>query len=107
VQNSLPGLGGYAFPPLWGADSFNDGAGMARLITAATFIHSNMPDGVDYLHPRLSPEEAWDVAALMISRPRPHRAGLKDFPTASSDRAPRFWTASPKTPEFGRYGPIR
>ena len=83
VQNSLPGHGaGYAFPPLWGSDSFNDGAGMARLITAANFVHSNMPDGVDYLHPRLSAEEAWDVAALMISKPRPHRAGLERiFPT--------------------------
>jgi len=82
VQNSLPGLGaGYAFPPLWGSDSFNDGAGMARLITAANFIHFNMPNGVDYLHPRLSVEDAWDVAALMVSKPRPHRAGLeKDFP---------------------------
>jgi len=36
---------GYAVPPLWGADSFNDGAGMARLITLANFLHSNMPHG--------------------------------------------------------------
>jgi thiosulfate dehydrogenase len=25
---------GYIFPPLWGPDSFNDGAGMNRLLTA-------------------------------------------------------------------------
>ncbi|MBM3578547.1 MAG: c-type cytochrome [Alphaproteobacteria bacterium] len=114
VQNSLPGLGaGYAFPPLWGSDSFNDGAGMARLITAANFVHSNMPDGVDYLHPRLSPEEAWDVAALMISKPRPHRAGLdKDFPNllqkpidaAYGPYADGFSEAQHK---YGPYGPIR
>ncbi|RNJ50395.1 c-type cytochrome [Methylocystis hirsuta] len=114
VQNSLPGLGaGYAFPPLWGSDSFNDGAGMARLITAATFIHSNMPDGVDYLHPRLSPEEAWDVAALMISRPRPHRAGLeKDFPDLlqkpiDAPYGPYADGFSEEQHKFGPYGPIR
>ncbi|MBG0793570.1 c-type cytochrome [Methylocystis sp. H62] len=114
VQNSLPGLGaGYAFPPLWGSDSFNDGAGMARLITAANFIHSNMPDGVDYLHPRLSPEEAWDVAALMISKPRPQRAGLdKDFPDLlkkpiDAPYGPYADGLSEEQHKYGPYGPIR
>ncbi len=114
VQNSLPGLGaGYAFPPLWGSDSFNDGAGMARLITAANFIHSNMPDGVDYLHPRLSPEEAWDVAALMISKPRPQRAGLdQDFPDLlkkpiDAPYGPYADGFSEAQHKFGPYGPIR
>ncbi len=114
VQNSLPGLGaGYAFPPLWGSDSFNDGAGMARLITAANFIHSNMPDGVDYLHPLLSPEEAWDVAALMISKPRPHRAGLeKDFPDLlkkpiDAPYGPYADGFSEERHTYGPYGPIR
>ncbi len=114
VQNSLPGHGaGYAFPPLWGSDSFNDGAGMARLITAANFIHSNMPDGVDYLHPRLSPEEAWDVAALMISKPRPHRAGLEqDFPDLlkkpiDAPYGPYADGFSEEQHKYGPYGPIR
>jgi thiosulfate dehydrogenase len=67
-------------PPLWGSDSFNDGAGMARLITAANFVHFNMPHGTDYLNPQLTVEQAWDVAAYMISQPRPAKAGLdKDF----------------------------
>ena len=35
----------YQFPPLWGPDSYNDGAGMARPITAANFIRANMPIG--------------------------------------------------------------
>lgn len=114
VQNSLPGHGaGYAFPPLWGSDSFNDGAGMARLITAANFIHSNMPDGVDYLHPRLSSEEAWDVAALMISKPRPHRAGLEqDFPDLlkkpiDAPYGPYADGFSEEQHKYGPYGPIR
>ena len=82
VRRSLPTTDlGYMIPPLWGPDSFNDGAGMSRLITAANFIHFNMPHGTDYLNPQLTPEQAWDVAAYMVSRPRPHKAGLdKDFP---------------------------
>ncbi|PNG24972.1 c-type cytochrome [Methylocella silvestris] len=72
---------GYAVPPLWGADSFNDGAGMARLITMANFAHSNMPAGADYLNPKLSAEDAWDVAAFVESQPRPQKPGLDhDFP---------------------------
>ena len=68
-------------PPLWGPDSFNDGAGMARLITIANFVHFNMPHGSDYLDPRLATEDAWDVAAYVASQPRPSRAGFDhDFP---------------------------
>jgi thiosulfate dehydrogenase len=72
---------GYMMPPLWGSDSFNDGAGMARLITAANFLHFNMPHGTDYTNPQLTPEQAWDIAAYVVSQPRPHKADLdKDFP---------------------------
>lgn len=72
---------GYMVPPLWGNDSFNTGAGMNRLITAANFLHANMPHGADYLHPQLSVEEAWDTAAYVLTRPRPVKPGLdKDFP---------------------------
>jgi thiosulfate dehydrogenase len=72
---------GYAFPPLWGPDSFNDGAGMARLITSAGFIRSNMPHGTTWQAPVLTIEEAWDVAAFVESQPRPHMDGLDhDFP---------------------------
>ena len=82
IRRSLPSVDlGYMVPPLWGPDSFNDGAGMARLINAANFVHFNMPHGVDYLDPRLSVADAWDVAAYVVSQPRPHKAGSdKDFP---------------------------
>jgi thiosulfate dehydrogenase len=72
-----------------------------------------MPDGVDYLHPRLSPEEAWDVAALMISKPRPHRAGLdKDFPNLlqkpiDAPYGPYADGFSEAQHKYGPYGPIR
>ena len=73
--------GGYLFPPLWGSDSFNDGAGMARLITSVGFIHSNMPAGTTWQQPALTAEQAWDVAAYVGIQPRPHMAGLeRDFP---------------------------
>jgi thiosulfate dehydrogenase len=82
VRRSLPTVDlGYMMPPLWGPDSFNDGAGMARLITAANFVHFNMPHGTDYLNPQLAPEEAWDVAAYVLSQDRPHKSGLDhDYP---------------------------
>jgi thiosulfate dehydrogenase len=72
---------GYIVPPLWGPDSYNNGAGMDRIITAANFVHANMPQGADYLNPVLSTDDAWDVAAFVVSQPRPHKEGLeKDFP---------------------------
>jgi Cytochrome c len=58
----------YAFPPLWGSDSFNGGAGMARVATAAGFIHANMPLGQGGT---LSVQEAWDVAQFVNSHDRP------------------------------------
>jgi thiosulfate dehydrogenase len=71
----------YQFPPLWGPDSYNDGAGMARLLNAAAFAKHNMPFGITFESPLLSDEEAYDVAGYINSKPRPHKADLdKDFP---------------------------
>jgi thiosulfate dehydrogenase len=110
VRRSIPGVDlGYAVPPLWGDDSFNDGAGMARLITAANFIHSNMPNGVDYLHPQLSVEEAWDVAAHMLSQPRPHKKGAEqDYPDLlrKAVDAPYGPYADGFTEQQHKYGPF-
>ncbi len=104
---------GYVFPPLWGPDSFNDGAGMARLIVAAGFVHSNMPKGITWQHPMLAVADAWDVAAFVNSQPRPHKANLeKDFPnrlqkpvdTAYGPYADSF---SLRQHELGPFQPIR
>ena len=62
---------GYTIPPLWGEASFNAGAGMAKTAYAASYIRDNMPFGVSYLAPLLTVQEAWDVAAYMISKPHP------------------------------------
>ena len=73
--------GGYTFPPLWGTDTFNDGAGMNRLTMATRFIKHNMPLGATFDAPQLSDEEAYDVAAFMLSHSRPSKANLeRDFP---------------------------
>ena len=58
----------YLFPPLWGMDSYNFGAGMHRVNTAAAFIKANMPLGQAN---SLSDQQAWDVAAYMDSHMRP------------------------------------
>ena len=58
----------YVFPPLWGKDSFNWGAGMHRINTAAGFIKHNMPLGEGE---SLSDKDAWDVAAYVNSHERP------------------------------------
>ena len=56
------------FPPLWGARSFNWGAGMHQLGNAAGFIQANMPLGKGGT---LTEQEAWDVAMFMDSHERP------------------------------------
>lgn len=67
--------GRYAFPPLWGPDSFNGGAGMSRIENAAGFIQANMPLGQGNT---LSDQEAWDVARYMNSHARPPDPRLAD-----------------------------
>lgn len=72
---------GYLFPPVWGPDSFNTGAGMNRVLMAMRFIKHNMPQGVNHAAPVLSDEEAFDVAAYIVSKPRPEKKNLElDFP---------------------------
>jgi thiosulfate dehydrogenase len=56
-----------AFPPLWGAKSFNDGAGMNTKM--ARFVKANMPLGRGGT---LSDQEAVDVSAFVLSHARPH-----------------------------------
>lgn len=88
--------GEMAFPPLWGDESFNIGAGMARTYTAAAFIRGSMPMGVN-THGAwgeggvLSDQDAVDVAEYFTHMPRP------DFPGKEND-----WPAG-KKPKDARY----
>lgn len=82
VQNAN---GQTVYPPLWGSDSFNIGAGMARTYTAAAFIKRNMPIASHGKFPLgqggLSDQEAVDVAQYMTHQPRPDFPDkLKDWP---------------------------
>lgn len=62
------GQGTAAGPAVWGDNSYNDGAGMAKAETLATFAFFNMPRG----NPTLTQEEAENVAAFVDNQPRPH-----------------------------------
>jgi thiosulfate dehydrogenase len=54
--------------PLWGPNSWNDGAGAARVYTLAGIIRYAMP----YLNPgSLTDEQAQQIAAFITSKPRP------------------------------------
>ena len=56
------------FPPLWGPQSYNWGAGMHQLANAAGFIQANMPLGKGGT---LRDQDAWDLAMFMNSHERP------------------------------------
>ena len=54
--------------PLWGPESWNDGAGAARVYTLAGMIRYSMP----YLDPgNITDEDAQQLAAFIDSKPRP------------------------------------
>jgi thiosulfate dehydrogenase len=55
-------------PPLWGARSFNRGAGMAHLDRMTGFVRYNMPQNAPG---SLSWADAYDVAAFVLSHVRP------------------------------------
>jgi thiosulfate dehydrogenase len=79
--HGVDGQGTAAAPPLWGPKSFNIGAGMSRVNSAARFIHKVMPRD----NPgSLTPQQAYDVAAYVTSRPRPDLPGKEnDWPKGS------------------------
>lgn len=88
--------GDIVFPPLWGDESFNIGAGLARTYKAAAFIRNSMPMGVN-THGNwgegdvLSDQDAVDVAEYFTHMPRPDFAGKeKDFPNRKKPKDSRY-----------------
>jgi thiosulfate dehydrogenase len=78
------GQGTPVAPPLWGPKSFNIGAGMARVRTAASFVRDNMP----FDQPgTLTDQQAFDVAAFVVAQPRPDFPG-KQFDWPHGDPPP-------------------
>jgi thiosulfate dehydrogenase len=66
--------GAQVFPPLWGPESYNWGAGMADINNAAGFIKANMPFG---LGNTLSDQDAWDAAYFVDAHERPQDPRFK------------------------------
>jgi len=98
----------YIYPPLWGADSYNDGAGLYRLSSFAGYVLNNMPFGTDYHNPQLTIEQAWDVAAFVNSQPRPHKDQSADW--ADLSKKPIDFPFGPYADSFSekehKYGPF-
>jgi thiosulfate dehydrogenase len=71
------GAGG-PMPAVWGARSYSIGAGLARQTVLATFVYVNMPfDHKD----TLTTQQAADVAAFVLSKPRQEHPGKeRDWP---------------------------
>ena len=101
----------YTYPALWGSHSFNDGAGLYRIGNFAKYVKFNMPQGATFKNPQLTDEEAWDVAAFVISQPRPHKKVPKDWPDLSSKPidhpfGPFADAFSEKQHKYGPFKPI-
>lgn len=88
-------FGDYIFPPLWGDDSFNIGAGMARASRAGAFVIHNMPLSVSREAPlgqiTFSEQEVVDVVEYFTKKPRPDFAGKEnDWPGMDNPADSRY-----------------
>jgi Cytochrome c len=93
--HGVDGHGTAAAPPLWGPKSFNIGAGMSRVQSAARFIHQVMPRDRPGA---LSPQQAFDVATYVTSRPRPDFKGKEnDWPKGGAPADVAYKTNSAKS----------
>ncbi|MFD2247919.1 c-type cytochrome [Pontibacter ruber] len=103
------GSAAYQFPPLWGKNSYNDGAGLYRISNFAKYVKANMPLGASYDRPQLTDEEAWDLAAFVNSMPRPKKDIRNDWPDIS--KKPFDHPFGPFTDQFTeeqhKYGPFK
>ena len=75
------GTSHFIYPPLWGKNSYNVSAGLNRIRNLSGFIYDNMPNNLaSHQKPVLTEEHAWDVAAFIISKPRPEKFFKEDWP---------------------------
>lgn len=79
-EGKLQPDGKSTYPPLWGAESYNDGAGLYRITFFARYVKYNMPFGAAADNVILTDEDAWDVAAFVNTQTRPHFDNSKDWP---------------------------
>ena len=79
-----------AFPPVWGANSYNAGAGLANVVKLAAWVKGNMPLG----NAHLSDKEAFEVALYIDTQPRPDFVLSQHLPAGM---APDDYNASIRT----------
>jgi thiosulfate dehydrogenase len=90
--HGMDGQGTPAGPPLWGPKSYNIGASMARLRTAASFIKYNMPADRPGT---LTAQQAFDLAAYVNSYVRPDLRGKEnDWPKGNAPEDVPYETAA-------------
>ncbi|TMI81696.1 MAG: c-type cytochrome [Bacteroidetes bacterium] len=99
----------YLYPPLWGPNSFNVSAGLYRISRLASFVKNNMPFGqASHDAPQLRDDEAWDVAAYVLSQPRPEKFFSEDWPKKQTK--PVDYPYGPYADNFSetqhKYGPF-
>jgi thiosulfate dehydrogenase len=100
---------GHIYPPLWGENSYNDGAGLYRISRFAGYVKANMPLGATYENPILTDAESWDLAAYVNSMARPKKDITKDWPDIS--KKPMDHPFGPFSDEFSeeqhKFGPFK
>jgi thiosulfate dehydrogenase len=102
----------YQYPPLWGKNAYNQGAGLYRISRFAGYIKANMPFGATFKEPQLTDEEAWDIAAYVNAMPHPSKDISKDWPkieekTFDHPFGPFADAFSEEQHKFGPFGPIK
>ncbi|HTE27276.1 c-type cytochrome [Flavitalea sp.] len=101
----------YFYPPLWGKNSYNTGAGLFRLSHFAGYIRYNMPFDAQVNVALLTDQEAWDVAAFVNTQSRPQKKFIADWPDISWKPfdypfGPYADSFSEHQHKFGSFGPI-
>ena len=100
---------GHIYPPLWGENSYNDGAGLYRISRFAGYVKANMPLGATYENPILTDAESWDLAAYVNSMARPKKDITKDWPDIA--KKPMDHPFGPFSDEFSeeqhKFGPFK
>lgn len=99
----------YTYPPLWGKNSYNHGAGLYRISNFAGYVRYNMPLGATFERPQITDEEAWDLAAFVNSQPRPTKDLSKDWPNIAGKPFdhPFGPYADPFSEQQHKYGPYK
>ena len=105
----------YQYPPLWGSKSYQSGSSLHRVVKLAGFIYANMPYGIaSYTKPKLTNEEAFDVAAFInddVIHTRPVSNAIVSYPNYKNKpidygKGPYIDDFSEAQHKYGPYQPI-